>query len=764
MNELPLSIDRRSLLKAGGALVISAALPATSVSQISAAASTTPDPKLLDSWIAIHQDNTATVFLGKVELGQGNSTTMLQLVAEELDFDLNQVSAARVDTLRSMNQGATVSSSSIERAGVQLRLAAAEARQELLRRAAQELGTPVAQLRVNAGVVAGNGRSVTYGALLGSKQLEMSLTGKAPLKDPASYRIVGSRVARRDIPAKVAGTYQYIQHVRLPEMLHGRVVRPRGQGAYGWGAKVLSVDVSSISHLRRVRVVRRGDFVGVVALRQWDAIRAAEALKVTWEMPAMLSSNSGLHAKMRQAKTIDTDVMADGDASKALAEAKNVVSGQYRAPYQAHAPFAPSCALADASRSQAHIICSSQDVFALRDRVAPVLGLPASDVRVQYAENSGCYGHNCQDDVAIAAAILSQEVGKPVRVQFMRWDELGWDNFGPAHVGEIKIGADENGKLVGYEYHGWHHGWMVEETSEQLALGGPVKELSKGVGSLIVNKFDAGGMYEIKNWHLVNHAIDGLGGYLKGANLRAPMDLAYSFASEQAMDELAQRVNMDPIDFRRHNIKNARWLGVLNTVADASGWKPKAASRSNEGGIAKGRGIALGTHRASMGGAVVDVEVELKTGTVTVKHVFAAMDCGMAINPDIVENQIAGMAMQGVSRVLLEAVAFSQTNVTSLDWNSYPVLRFGAHPNITAIVITNTGPPLGAGEEVLPAVGAAVANAVFDACGVRLHEFPMTPARVLAALQSKPLKTAHVRPREPHLYTHKHLARPSVWA
>jgi len=733
MDALPASAQRRTLLKTGGAMIVAIGIPATGQTQ--AASAPQVDPKRLDSWLAIHQDNTATVYLGKVELGQGSSTTMLQIVAEELDFGLSQVTAAQVDTVRSVNQGATVSSSSIERAGVQLRNAAAEARQELLRRASGQLGTPVEQLTVDRGRVIGGGRMVTYGALVGDRPFQLAVTGAAPVKDPRSYRLVGTKVPRRDIPAKVAGSYRYVQHATMPGMLHGRVVRPRGQGAYGPVPKVLAVDESSIRHLTQVRLVRRGAFLGVVAPRQWDAVRAAEALKVSWDMPPRLPGDAGLHDKMRKAKTVDTDILAEGDAGKALVAAAHVASGQYRAPYQGHASFAPSCALADVGPRSATIICSSQDVFALRDRGATVLNLPDESVRVQYMEGSGCYGHNGQDDVALAAALMSQAVGKPVRVQFMRWDEHGWDNYGPAHVGEVRIGADSDGRLVGYEYHGWHHGWHIEETSEQMAGDKPAHELSKGPGSLVVNKFDLGGMYEIPNWHLVNHAVDGLAGYLKGANLRAPMDLAYSFASEQAMDELARRVGMDPVAFRRLNIKNARWLGVLDAVAKASNWQPRAAVARPQAGLARGRGVALGTHRASMGGAVTDVEVDLATGAVTVKQVFAAMDCGTAINPGVVESQIIGMAMQGVSRVLLEAVQFSTTEVTSVDWNSYPVLRFGAHPAVTPIVITNTGPPLGAGEEVLPAVGAAVANAVADACGVRLQEFPLTPARVLQALR-----------------------------
>jgi nicotinate dehydrogenase subunit B len=276
---------------------------------------------------------------------------------------------------------------------------------------------------------------------------------------------------------------------------------------------------------------------------------------------------------------------------------------------------------------------------------------------------------------------------------------------------------------------------MIEESTEELAFDKPVRELNKGPLSLFVNKFVAGGMYEIPNRLLVNHAVPGLEGYLKGANLRAPMDLHYAFASEQLIDQLAAAANFDPVEFRRRNIKDERWRGVLDAAAEAAKWQPRRGPRGNDE-VVTGRGVGLGTHRASMGGAAVEIEVNRKTGAILVKHIYAAMDCGIAINPDIVESQIVGMSIQAVSRVLMEAVEFSKTNVTSVDWASYPILRFGDHPPVTPIIVRRNDPPIGAGEEVLPAVGAAIANALFDATGKRLMEYPMTPDRVLAALRA----------------------------
>jgi nicotinate dehydrogenase subunit B len=731
-----MTISRRSAFKGVGALIVSFTLGPALDASVSGRAFAAPgrgDPKFVNSWIALGSDNTATVYLGKVELGQGNSTTLLQLVAEELDLDLSQVSAAAVDTDHSMNQGATVSSSSIQQAGPQLRKAAATMRRELLRRAAEKLNVAPERLTVANGVIKTGEDSVSYGSLVGVDSQQIPIVDDVPLKDPSSYKIVGTRIPRRDLAAKVKGTYTFVQHAAMQGMLHGRVVRPKGQGAYGFAPKVLSVDESSIKTLPGVQIVRQRDFIGVVAPRQWDAVRAAQQLKVEWELPHALPGNEKIHDKLRSAKTTDSIMLKEGSVEQSAAA--HLVSDVFHGPYQAHGPFGPGCALASVTSNRVLVQCSSQDVFALQDRIAALAGVPKEQVQVQFLEGSGCFGHSCFDDAALAAVLMSKLAGKPVRVQFMRWDELGWDNYGPAHVGEIRIGADQDGRLTSYEYQGWHHGWMIEETSEYLASGQPVHEYNKGAGSLFVNKFDSGGMYDIPNRLLINHAVSGLDGYLKGANLRSPLDLSYSFASEQLIDRLARAYKIDPVEFRRRNIKDERWRGVLEAVVAASKWQERPA-KPNDGAIVTGRGVALGTHRASMGGAVADIEVNRSSGAIVVKHIYAALDCGIAVNPAVVENQLVGMSVQATSRVLKEAVEFSETGVSSLDWQTYPVLRFGEHPEVTPIVIPKKDPSLGAGEEALAAVGAAIANAFYDATGVQLTEYPMTPKRVLAALKT----------------------------
>jgi len=739
------SFPRRDLLKTGGALLIGFAIRGAAPAQEAEGVAVVlgpdqPDPKRLDTWIAIHADNTATIFIGFVELGQGCSTALLQLAAEELDLEMSQVNSIRLESHTMPNQGGTVASASIARGGPRIRSAAAEARQALLKMAAQKLQTPVERLTVAKGVVAVAGdpkKSVTYGELVGGKPFNLPYTGRAPLKPARDYKIVGTRIPRRDIPDKAAGKYVHMQHVRVAGMLHGRVVRPRGQGTYGNGARVISVDERSVADIPGVRVIRKRDFVGVVAANEWDAVRAARQLKVVWDQPAALPGAAGMHQQMRAAKTTDRVVLNKGDISAAFHGAAHMISGTYQGPYQSHAPFGPNCALADVKADSALVLCSTQNIYDTRNKIAAVLGLAVQRVAIRYYEGSGTYGHSCYDDAAEAAAILSQEAKQPVRLQFMRWDEHGWDNFGPAHLADVRVASDASGKILAYEYHGWQHDWMITETSQQLALGTPAAE-SSGPISQEISAFNLGAMYAIPNMHLVNHRVDGVRGYLKGSFLRSPLDLSIAFASEQTIDQVAFLVGMDPYEFRKHNMKDEHWLGVLNAVAQAARWTPRKAGARPDARIANGRGIALGTHISSYAAAVADIEVDRETGKIVAKHIYGALDAGLGVNPAFMENQISGMLVQATSRMLKEEVTFSNTNVTSLDWNSYPILRFEECPAVTAVVVQHLDQPSsGGGEEVLGPAAAAIANALFDATGVRLREYPLTPARVLSALRRK---------------------------
>ncbi|MEO8316314.1 MAG: molybdopterin cofactor-binding domain-containing protein, partial [Pseudomonadota bacterium] len=463
--------DRRGFLKQGGALLVGislagcAAAPARSKRTAPTSIELKPGPPVatrIDTWLAIHEDNSATLYLGFAELGQGTTTALLQVAAEELDLGMDQIRAAPLDTHISPNQGGTYSSASIQRGRPQIAQAAAHARAALLARAAMRLETPAEQLIVERGVVRVANkprRAVTFGELIGGKRFDLAMTGTAALKPVSAYKLVAQRVPRVDLAAKVNATHTYIQQLRLPGMLHARIVRPRGQPAYGSGARVVKVDETSVQKIDGVRVVRRGDFIGVLAPLEWDAVRAAAQLVVEWDQPQALPGSDALHTQMRAGTALENTVLERGNVRVASGEADVTVVQRGLAPYQAHAPFAPNCALADIRATAGLVICSSQDVYAARRSIAGVLGMQQEQLRVQYAEGSGTYGHSCYDDAAQAAALLSQLAGVPVRLQFMRWDEHGWDTYGPPHVGEVRVSADAAGKLVSYEYHGWQHNW-----------------------------------------------------------------------------------------------------------------------------------------------------------------------------------------------------------------------------------------------------------------------------------------------------------------
>ena len=733
------SFSRRALLKSGGTLIVSFSLAGVAPAAAAAGGDVAgpPDPRAVDSWIAIHADNTATIYFGKIEMGQGNTTGILQIAGEELGLDISQMTPVRGDTNITPDQGATSSSTSIEYGGPAVRAAAAAARHAMLLLAAKKLSCQVGSLIVSKGVVSIDGepgRSVSYGDLIGGKLLKAKVAGTAPLRPANQYTLVGTRVPRVDLPDKMAGKYVHMQHVRLAGMLHGRVVLPRGQRAYGAGAKSLAIDESSIKHIPTARVVRKGDFVGVVAEQEWDAVKAAAQLKVTWAPTPALPAGD-LYERMRAEKTHDTVVASRGDVETGFPKAIHVAGATYRCPYQGHMPFAPNCAVADVKSDSALVMSSTQDVYSARRFLADVLGMKPEQVRVQYHEGSGTFGRSCYGDAEQTAAILSQSVGRPVRVQFMRWDEHGWDQYGPAHLADVRAGIDADGNLVAYEYHGWQHGWTVTSTVYDISLQKPGVERASGSASITVNPMSTGSMYTVPNRKVVSHAVP-MAGYLRGAALRSPLDLSFSFASEQTIDELAYAIKMDPLEFRRKNIGDRRWRGVLDAAAAAANWTPRLAAASpSDAEVVTGRGIGLGTHHVSYGAAVADIQVNKRTGNIVVKKIFAAMDVGLAVNPGLVENQIIGQAVQSVSRVLKEEVTFNKTGVTSLDWNSYPVLRFAEHPEVVPIVVQRMDEPSsGAGEEVMGATAAAVANAFFDATGSRLRQYPMTAERVRTAL------------------------------
>jgi nicotinate dehydrogenase subunit B len=748
--------SRGSFLRGGGSLVIGlsvagivadAARAANDPSATSAlhtgAVPGPPDPTQVDSWLQVNPDNSVTLFHGWTEMGQGSPTAVRMIAAEELRLSIDQVSAVQVDTNVSLSAFAAGSSSTLTAMGAtSMRGAAAAARTLLVNMAAAQLAVPAANLSVSNGVVTGGGASVGYGELMAGKLFNSTLAKANPtLTSSSSYHVIGTRVPRIDIPAIVTGTTTFAQNIRVPGMLHGRVVRPRGQGALIQGATLLSLDKSSVADIPGVQVIVKDNFVGVVAPLEWDAIRAATQLKVSWDNTPMLPGDGDLDAALRNPANLQSSSVAvsEGNVAAGLAGAAKTVSASYFTAYQAHAPIGPNCAVADVTASGAVILCGTQAPYLLtRASVSAALGLPADSVRVEVYPFSGTYGHSAYDDTSISAALLSQAVGKPVRVQFMRWDEHGWDQFGPAQATDVQAGIDSAGNLVAYNYTAYNHGWtQVIESAAQLA-GTPLPPAPGGM----IDTVNSGSFYTNPNRQVTSMTVDGYKGFFKGIWLRAPGVPQAAFASEQTIDALAHAANIDPIAFRIQNIDAtqtngvARWIEVLNAVAKAADWKPAvSASKLATGNVVQGRGVAIGGFAGSYPAIIADITVNKKTGVITVDHLYAAQDAGTTVNPASVENQMEGCLVQGCSRALMEEVHFTTARQTSLDWVTYPVLRFADAPKVTTVVVQRLDQPsAGSGEPTTAAVPAAIANAFFDATGTRLYQMPMTPGVVRGAL------------------------------
>jgi len=751
--------SRKSFLKGGGAMVVGFSLAGAEFAGKAQAAESpfasngSPDLGQVDTFIAIHADNTATIKTGRVELGQGSTTGMLVLAAEELDMDVNQLYFARNDTNVTPDTGLTAGSSTIASAGPRVRSAAATARQVLLGMAATQLGVPVATLSVSKGVVSGGGKTVTYGQLIGDKLFNVTMAaqsinpGVAPSKPISSYKLVGiARVPRVDIPPKVSGTYVYAQNIRVPGMLHGRLVRPRGQGAYGDGTApaILSVDEKSISHIPNARVLRRGNFLGVVAPKEYDAIQAAAQLKVKWAPMPPISGNGNMWKQMRafdSSGQVPARIgAANGNFDGAFASAAKTVTASYAHAYNGHMPIGPACAVADVTDDGALVMANTQSCYAVRTKLAAILPLPLNKIRVVYYEGASSFGNSpARYDSSQAAAVLSQLAGAPVRLQFMRWDEHGWDNYGPAQLMDIRGGVDANGKIVAFEY--THFGipgisqTLDDPTRQQVGVPLP----APGLGP--VDTTNSGTQYNIANRRVIAKSLPLFNNYFKTSSLRAPQAPQTCFGSEQMIDELAHAAGMDPYQFRLQNITTAdqnQWRDVLVGVAKLANWQPRvAASNLSNANVVHGRGIALGSFAGSQAGVVVDIEVNKKTGKIIVKDAYASQIAGLSVYLPGVEQQMDGNLVMGASRAVSETVVFNKAQVTSLDWVSYPIMRFKESPNTHYEIVQRTDlVPTGSGEPPAAPIPASIANAFFDATGVRIREAPMTPARVRAVLKA----------------------------
>jgi nicotinate dehydrogenase subunit B len=740
------TISRRDLLKTGGAFVVGFLFSSSTARNVSAQTPAGPaanltkpvDIREVDSFLSIHPDGSATVYTGKVDLGTGLRIAVRQMAAEELGIPLSRVDLVEGDTSLTPDQGRTGGSSGLTQGGIGVRQAAATARQRLLELASQKLDRPVSGLVLLDGRIrpGSGGQGIALADLIGGKQFALQVDPKVTLKDPATYTVVGKSFPRPDVPGKCTGTHMYVHDFKLPGMLHGRAIRPPAMGA-----KLLSVDEKSISGIPEVRVVRINDFLGVVAKNEWAAVRAALALKAAWSDWKGLPGHEDLPHFIRTA-TVDHDEkpISKGDSKGAMTGAAKQFSASYYFPYQGHASMGPSCAVADARPDSLTIWTASQSTHLFRKIFSESFNLPEEKVRLIYLDGSGCYGQNSHEDAAADAAILSRAVGSPVRVQWSRQDEHGWDPKGPPEVIDMRAGVGADGNLVAWETDLWVPMWINTKGTIPLVgldAAGITQRQGRWPGSVDENLDPP---YAVSNVNVVVHRLRD--SPLRPGHVRAPGKVASGFAVESLTDELAVAANADAVAYRLRGLSDPRAIEVLKRAADMLGWQhrssPNPAAAKN--GLLTGRGVSYIRYRGNENYVATAMEVALDpaTGRISVQRVVCAHDCGLVVNPDALKNQIEGSIIQTLSKMLYEEVKLDRSRVTSTDWATYPVLRFMDAPAIEVALIDRPAMPLyGAGEASMPPVGGALANAVFDAAGIRLRTVPFTPERVKEALRKE---------------------------
>jgi nicotinate dehydrogenase subunit B len=712
-----------------------------------------PSPEALDSWIAILPDGTAEAFFGKMDMGQGLEVAIAQVVAEELDVAVDHVTITMGDTATTCNQGGASGSSGVSLGARPLRNAAAEARRILLERAAVVLGVPAAQLTVENGVVSAAGSSqkmVSYAQLMGGKHFDarvewnksvgnfMDVKGQAKPKDLSEYKLVGTSVPRRDVAGKIFGLSDYVTDIRIPGMLHARMVRPPIAGS-----TIASVNADSI---RNARVVREGELLAVVAEHEWDAVEAARLLEVQWTPPAEdpFPGADGLHQHIRDAPVVKReDSSKKGDLEGAFKSAARVIEAEYEWPLQSHASMGPACAVADVRDGEATVWTGSQKPHSTRDGVAKLLGLPPEKVRGVWVMGPGSYGRNDAGDAALDAAYLSKLTGKPVRVQGMRVDGTAWDPKGAACVHRARAALDHSGKVVAYEFVAKglsRTNVMFNESDPRDCLTGMTLglALNPGVGLGTPAEsyaFDS----KLLAWEVVPPLLDRCSP-LRTSHLRDPLGPEVHFGSEQFIDEIAAAVGVDPVAFRLQYISAPRDAAIVKAAADKAGWTerrgPVHRKSALRGGVLHGQGFAYAQRGDTIVAVVADIEVHPKEGRIWARKFTVAHDCGVIINPKSLKQTIEGNIVQGLSRTLFEEVRFDRNKVTSVDWASYPILEMRDAPETIDVVLINSKDvaPSGAGEPTMRCVPAAVANAFYDATGVRMRRAPLSPERVKLAL------------------------------
>ena len=713
----------------------------------------------LDSWIAIGSDGRVTVYTGKCELGQGLATAQTQLIAEELVVPFDRITLVQCDTARTPDQGTTSGSQSHPSNfnDRNLALAGATAREALLRMAAERLNVPVEQLNIDDGVIRSRTepqKNVAYGELVGGKRLELSLDSRAKRRPRSEWRILGTSVPRAEIPDLVTGSFEHVHNVRVPGMLHARVVRPPAVGV-----KLVSVDEDSVADIEGlVKIVVKNDFVGAVAEKPWQAVQAVETLRCEWsESPGLPRQEDFYDVLRHQTPRRDRLVVDSKDVDASLEKEAAIVRATYRHPYQMHGSLGSSCAVADVRDDSVTIWSASQAVHPLRHTVAMILDRSPEDVRVIFKMGSGCYGLNGADTVSYDAVLMSQAVGRPVRVQLSREDEMAWDNYGYAYVIDQRLGLDAEGQIRAWDYEAWFpalgsrpRGGTPGNVVTCFLAGFPpaadpssFRNGSNAAPSYVTGCVGGrcGGTGTIKSERVLTHTVRS--SFFTGP-LRSPSRLQNTFAHESIMDEAAALAKQDPVAYRLDHLRDPRLIEVVNAVAEKADWDPRPSPRPNRSssGVASGRGIACVLYEGDNGycALVANVDVDRETGTVSVKRLVAGVDCGPVSNPDGIRNQVEGGTLQGVSRALLEEVTWNETAVTSVDWATYNSLPLGFDvPEMETVVIDRRDvEAMGAGETTITLAAAAIGNAIFDATGVRVREVPFTPERVKAALNEAP--------------------------
>jgi nicotinate dehydrogenase subunit B len=726
----PFPFSRRDFLKTGGALVVSFALVRPGFAETAPSKTVAPDE--VDGFLAIDAQGAVTVYSGKVDLGTGVRTALTQIIAEELDLSMAHITVIQGDTALTPDQGVTFGSLSIQNGGMQLRQAAATARRALLQQAAQHLDAAIDDLTVTDGTIKAesNGKTVTYGALLSGRSFALKLDKDAPTKDPKGYKIVGTSTLRLDIPDKVTARFTYAQDFRLPGMLHGRVVHPPAIGAV-----LQSFDESSVASIPGVKVVRQGNFLGVVADSEWNAIRAMRQLRASWTSWEGLPEQSKLWDAIRQTKVAKEDITSSvGDAEAALGQGAKRLKATYDFAIHTHGSIGPSCAVVEIKDGKLTCWTPSQATHNLRKQLAAMLETPVETIRCIYVDGSGCYGRNGHEDAAGDAALLARATGRPVRVQWMREDEHGWDPKGPPTLIDLEAALDSKGEVVA-----WSGQFFVPDgVAGNVPLvaaehAGLPHETKYAPGNIINNSAI---QYAFPNIRTVARRLADTP--FRPSWIRTPGRMQNTFANESFMDELAAAAGVDPLEFRLRYLRDPRGIELLERLAKLAAWEKRPSPQHQGGGTASGRGISYVKYELQRTyiGAVAEVEVKRATGAIKVTRFTVVHDCGQIINPDGVKNQIEGNIVQTVSRTLWEEVKFDRSKVTSLDWSSYPILTFPEVPEVVVELIDRpTEKPWGAGEPSAAVVPAAISNAVFDATGTRLRSVPFTPTKVRAAIQ-----------------------------